>query len=135
MLADFQEMDIPSARKKALDYVDYLEESIQPPVLNDELDTPPFLRKQSKSVANKARFSLRSEPRYNEIPTSDSWERFSLEDGIELHVRSDRVKELRSSEIKRILERHKPQSQWFPGVLEDGSRGGRDLIIALATAI
>ena len=29
----------------------------------------------------------------------------------------------------------KPQPQWFPGVLEDGSRGDRDLIIALATAI
>lgn len=29
----------------------------------------------------------------------------------------------------------KPQSQWFPGILEDGSRGDRDLIIALATAI
>jgi hypothetical protein len=29
----------------------------------------------------------------------------------------------------------KPQPQWLPGVLEDGSRGDRDLRIALATAI
>jgi len=108
MLAESQGMDIHVARKKALRYLDYLDGSTQPPVPNDELDTPPFLRflrQESKSVAHKVRFSLRSEPRYNEIPTSDSWERFSLEDGIELHVRSDRVEGLRSSEIKRVLER------------------------------
>ncbi len=34
-----------------------------------------------------------------------SWERFILGDGVELHVRSDRQGNLRSSEIRRVVER------------------------------
>jgi hypothetical protein len=37
--------------------------------------------------------------------SGSSWERFVLGDGIELHVRTDRKGELRTSEIRRMVER------------------------------
>ncbi len=37
--------------------------------------------------------------------TGISWERFVLGDGIEVHVRSDRKRELRGAEIRRAVER------------------------------
>jgi DNA-binding transcriptional MerR regulator len=38
-------------------------------------------------------------------PAVASWERFTLDDGVELHIRSDRVGRLRGSEVRRIAER------------------------------
>jgi DNA-binding transcriptional MerR regulator len=38
-------------------------------------------------------------------PIKNTWERFVLGDGIELHVRTDRKGELRTSEIRRMVER------------------------------
>jgi DNA-binding transcriptional MerR regulator len=105
MLAEFQGMDVYSARQKVLEYLNYLKRFSKPPDHSDEINAmPPSPHQDIKSVAYDGSHSFRPGPSYKEMPASNSWERFSLEDGIELNVRSDRVKELRSSEIRRILE-------------------------------
>jgi DNA-binding transcriptional MerR regulator len=38
-------------------------------------------------------------------PTTESWERHVLDDGIEIHIRSDRKGILRKGELKRLVER------------------------------
>jgi DNA-binding transcriptional MerR regulator len=98
-----QEMDRPTARRQALDYLNHLQEPSPPPVREAKMavtEPPPAsLRYEDHNTI----FSQRSS--HNELPASNSWERFPLEDGVELHVRKDRVKRLRGSEIKRVLER------------------------------
>jgi hypothetical protein len=38
-------------------------------------------------------------------PASVSWERFVIDDGIEIHIRSDRKDTLRKGELRRIFDR------------------------------
>lgn len=38
-------------------------------------------------------------------PAAQSWERYALDDGIELHIRSDRRSSLRKSEARRLFDR------------------------------
>jgi DNA-binding transcriptional MerR regulator len=106
MLSESQGTDVNLARQKALNYLDYLVSPPEPPSLDDEdSDVPPFLRQEVRPLRYGHGLIRRREIFNQEGPVINTWERFSLEDGIELHVRSDRLKGLRSSEIKRILER------------------------------
>ncbi len=93
-----------TARRKALDYLNYLQEPPLPSIPEPRMvaEEPPaevFNAPQSGGHFSQGSFNNK------QLPASDSWERFGLEDGVELHVRTDRVKGLRGSEIKRILER------------------------------
>jgi hypothetical protein len=98
-------MDVNLARQKALNYLDFLD-TLRASLPGDEdSDTPPFLRQEVRPLRYGHGFIRRREIFNQEGPVINTWERFSLEDGIELHVRADRLKGLRSSEIKRILER------------------------------
>lgn len=63
-----------------------------------ELNSALAVLKEIEFDRNKSDFRNNS-PSLNSV----SWERFILEDGIEVHVRSDRLKGLRGKEIKRIL--------------------------------
>jgi DNA-binding transcriptional MerR regulator len=40
-----------------------------------------------------------------DTPEEASWRRLALDDGVELHIRDDRMKELSRSEVKRIVDR------------------------------
>jgi DNA-binding transcriptional MerR regulator len=61
----------------------------------------------------------RSRPSTLRNPIPASWKRFVLDDGIELHIRSDRIGTLRGSEVKRTVERilnllrreHRPEKE------------------------
>ncbi len=45
------------------------------------------------------------ESSYSRPPATESWERHVIEDGIEIHIRSDRKGNLRKGELRRIVER------------------------------
>jgi DNA-binding transcriptional MerR regulator len=102
--AEWQELDTQTARRKALDYLNYLQEPPPPSIPEAKMvaeEPPAVVFNALQSGGHFPRGSVNNK----ELPASDSWERFWLEDGVELHVRTDRVKGLRGSEIKRILER------------------------------
>lgn len=106
LVAESQEMDVHIARQKALSYLDHLISSSEPNSWVDKInETWPFVRSRAELLRQS--FSAYRPPGTpdRDIPIPNTWERFSLEDGIELHIRSDRLKGLRSSEIKRVLER------------------------------
>ncbi|MGQ9688559.1 MAG: MerR family transcriptional regulator [Desulfobaccales bacterium] len=108
MLREFQELDVHLARQKALNYLENLVSPLEPPSRLDMLFcSPPVPRQEVEPLRLRhAPGIFRHRGRYKqESPVTDTWERLYLDDGIELHIRSDRLKELRSSEIKRILER------------------------------
>lgn len=100
--------NIDFARHKVLSYLDYLEGSSQPKRVDakfsPEKSSPEKLMNQEPILNQHSLFRRLSFQKKN-FPASDSWERFPLDDGIELHVRADRVKGLRNSEINKILER------------------------------
>lgn len=64
---------------------------------------------ESRSPQSISTASIRSSPRSSGSDTATSvpepWERFVLDDGIELHIRSDRKGSLRKSEIRRLFDR------------------------------
>ncbi len=99
-------IDIQTAPQKAWNFLNSLKGSPQPPVPGQEINNSSQPSKELKSTICNFRHRAALLASDNKaFPASDSWERYVLADGIELHVRADRVKGLRSSEIKRILER------------------------------
>ena len=102
--AELQELDMQTARRKALDYLNYLQEPPLPSIPEARMvaeEPPAEVFNAPQSGGHFSQGPLNNK----QLPASDSWERFGLEDGVELHIRTDRVKGLRGSEIKRILER------------------------------
>lgn len=101
-----QDMDIHMARQKALSYLDHLVSSSNPNSwVGNRKDPWPFFRSRAELLRQSFSFCRPPGTPDQEVSRSNTWERFSLEDGIELHIRSDRLQGLRRSEIKRVLER------------------------------
>jgi hypothetical protein len=93
------------ARQDALFYLDTLllesHEKARVEIPATENSRPHPKSSQPNLSVNESKFSF-SEAK---SPAIESWERFVLDDGIELNIRSDRLGELRPHEMKRILER------------------------------
>jgi len=97
-----QERDM---RKKALSYLNSL--------ITEQPEKEVYLDKSASPARDEYHLNLlsphsppiKSEPSKERMPAVDSWERFILEDGVELHVRSDRIANLRGSEVRRVAER------------------------------
>lgn len=98
------ELDRLTARNQALHYLDKLAGPSSPRTQEGERMIMEFGVEARQPLNIRDSFSQERSPGRG-LPTAQSWERFILEDGIELHVREDRVKGLRGSEIKRMLER------------------------------
>ena len=67
-----------------------------------------YVREQSVSQRDLPHRDYPSEqlPMFEPDATEEaSWKRLALDDGVELHIRDDRMKELRGSEVKRIVDR------------------------------
>ena len=71
----------------------------------DSLNAGPEALEEDTRHGERVSFSVQSVPRPSAPATSESWERIVIEDGLELHVRSDRKGTLKGPELKRMIER------------------------------
>jgi DNA-binding transcriptional MerR regulator len=95
----------PKERQDALFYLDSLlpadQRKARVEIPSAEKSRPHPKGLQQNLSVHESKFSLSDA----KSPAIESWERFVLDDGIELNIRSDRLGELKSHEMKRILER------------------------------
>jgi DNA-binding transcriptional MerR regulator len=97
--------DAPKARQDALFYLNSLLPESHEKV---QIDIPANGKSRSHSKGLQPNLSVHeSKISFSKAksPAIESWERFVLDDGIELNIRSDRLGKLRPQEMKRILER------------------------------
>jgi DNA-binding transcriptional MerR regulator len=105
IVAGKPDKDTPKERQDALFYLDSLlpenheKARVEIPATGKRKPYPKSLQPNLSLYESKSSFS-EAKP-----PAIESWERFVLDDGIELNIRSDRLGELRPHEMKRTLER------------------------------
>jgi len=100
------EEQLGDMRESAISYLDSLLSQDRETYIKADI-APPALKADRDFRSDRLYRDSTSLPQYSvqQIQTSASWERFTLDDGVELHIRSDRVDRLRGSEVRRVVER------------------------------
>lgn len=106
MLEEVKAMPFLSARQRAYNYLEYLQRSLAPSPPERPREKQLFRLREEQApgpgdLGPSSTMDVSSQP----LRIPEKWERFPLADGIELHLRADRVKDLRPSEIGRLVER------------------------------
>lgn len=106
ILAFEPEEQLGDMRQSAISYLDSLLSQDRETYVRADL-APPSLKSDQDFPSDHLSRHSTSRPQYSvkQIQTPASWERFTLDDGVELHIRSDRVERLRGSEVRRVAER------------------------------